>query len=95
MNHIILRLFGNCQLYLLLKNEEKKLLLGMNADLQANLNTTISQQVETENRIVEINRQLNVTPETISHGDEIENNPFLINSLATKLAELQSKPLFE
>ncbi|MCP3928866.1 MAG: hypothetical protein GY705_07180 [Bacteroidetes bacterium] len=70
-------------------NEEQRLLLGQLADLRVDLNKTISQEVETKNRIIEVNNQISLTPKTISQGDEIDHNPLLISRLAEKLIELQ------
>ncbi|MCP3951307.1 MAG: GumC family protein [Desulfobacterales bacterium] len=72
-------------------NEEQRLLLGQISDLRANLNMTISQEGETENRLSQIKKHLDLTPETISHGDEKNHNPYLISNLAAKLVELQIK----
>lgn len=71
--------------------EEQTLLLRQIADLRAELNRTLSQEVETKNRIFKLRQQMDKTPETIPQGEEVDHNPFLINTLEAKLVELELK----
>ena len=71
--------------------EEQTLLLRQTADLRAELNRTLSQEVETKNRIFKLRQQMDKTPETIPQGEEVDHNPFLINTLESKLVELELK----
>lgn len=72
-------------------DEQQKLLLKHIADLNAELNRTLSQEAETRNRILQIRQQLDKTPETIPQGKEVDHNPFLISNLEARLVELQLK----
>ena len=72
-------------------DEQQKLLLKHNADLNAELNRTLSQEAETKNRILQIRQQLDKTPETIAQGKEVDHNPYLISNLEARLVELQLK----
>ena len=71
--------------------EEQKLLLKQIGDLRAELNRTISQVAETKNRILQISKQLEKTPETITQGEVADYNSSLISNLEAKLIELQLK----
>ena len=71
--------------------EERSILLKQAADLHAALNQTLSQEIETENRIRELRLQLGATPKTIPQGEEIDHNPYLISSLEARLVELELK----
>ena len=72
-------------------DEQQKLLLKHIADLNAELNRTLSQEAETRNRMLQIRQQFNKTPETIPQGKEVDHNPFLISNLEARLVELQLK----
>jgi uncharacterized protein involved in exopolysaccharide biosynthesis len=71
--------------------EERTLLLQKKADLQAQLNASLSEKVETENRINQINKQLNSTPPKIQQGETTNLNPMLINTLEERLVTLELK----
>lgn len=73
--------------------EQRSLLLGRSSALNSGLNQTISQEVETEKRIRLLRRQLASVPETVSQGEESDQNqnPYLINTLEARLVELQLK----
>jgi len=71
--------------------EQQKLLLKDIADLNAELNRTLSQESETRNRMLQIRQQLDKTPETIPQGKEVDHNPYLISNLEARLVELQLK----
>jgi len=71
--------------------EEQKLLLTHVSDLRTDLNRTISQKNETKSRILQIQRQISKTPETIPQGEEVNHNTGLISNLEAKLVELQLK----
>jgi polysaccharide chain length determinant protein (PEP-CTERM system associated) len=72
-------------------DEEQRLLLRQIGDLRAELNLTLSNEAETENRIGQLRQQINRTPETIPQGEEIDHNPFLISNLEARLVELELK----
>ena len=69
--------------------EERSLLLSKINELQANLNQTISQKSETQKRIQNLKHQLNLTPDTILQGKEVDHNPVIISDLQNKLVELE------
>jgi uncharacterized protein involved in exopolysaccharide biosynthesis len=73
--------------------QQRTLLLGRSSDLNSGLNETISLEVETEKRIGLLRRQLASVPQTISQGEETDQNqnPYLINTLEARLVELQLK----
>jgi len=72
-------------------DEEKRLFLKQIADLRAELNRTLSQENETKSRILQIQRQLNRTPERIPQGEQADYNSNLIANLESRLVELQIK----
>jgi uncharacterized protein involved in exopolysaccharide biosynthesis len=69
--------------------EERSLLLKQEADLRTALNQTLSQGAETENRIHQLRSQLATTPQTVPLDEEINQNPYTISTLQTKLVELE------
>jgi len=71
--------------------EERALSLNQEAELAAALNQTITLEAETKNRIKEIRKQLTSTPETIPQGNEVNYNPYLINTLEARLVDLELK----
>lgn len=72
-------------------DEERTLLLKNKADLQAELNTSLSQKIETENRIRQILGQIRSTPTKIQQGETANLNPYLINTLEERLVTLELK----
>jgi uncharacterized protein involved in exopolysaccharide biosynthesis len=72
-------------------DEQQKLLLEQIAALNVELNRTLSQEAETGNRILQIRQQFDKTPETVSQGEEVDHNPFMISNLESMLVELQLK----
>jgi uncharacterized protein involved in exopolysaccharide biosynthesis len=76
-------------------DEERSLLLKEEASLRAASNQTLSQVAKTENRLGELKKQMTATPRTISQGETINHNPYLINALETQLVglELEKKEL--
>jgi uncharacterized protein involved in exopolysaccharide biosynthesis len=72
-------------------DEQQSILLNQTAELRTALNETLSQAVEVENRIQELQQQLAAVPRTIPQGEEIDHNPYLINTLEARLVELQLK----
>lgn len=72
-------------------DEEQKLLLNQISNLRTDLNRTISQKNETKSRILQIQRQISKTPETIPQGEEVDHNTGLISNLEARLIELQLK----
>lgn len=71
--------------------EQRSLLLRTASELRVDLNRTLSQEVETRNRILKLNQQITSTPETISQGQEVDHNPYLISNLQARLVELELK----
>jgi len=72
-------------------DEEKTLQLRQEADLRTAFNQTLTQEAETENRTRQLRNQLAATPKTIPQGEEIDHNPYLINTLQARLVELELK----
>jgi len=72
-------------------DEQQSILLKQSAALRTALNETLSQAVEVENRIQELQQQLAAVPKTIPQGEEVDHNPYLINTLEARLVELQLK----
>ena len=72
-------------------DEQQSILLNQTAELRTALNESLSQAVEVENRIHELEQQLAAVPETIPQGEEVDHNPYLINTLEARLVELQLK----
>jgi len=72
-------------------DEERKLYLTQAANLKDDLNRTIAQETETKGRITQIQRQLTTTSKTITQGREVDQNPYLINTLEARLVELELK----
>ena len=70
-------------------DEEQRLLLGQMAELRTELNRTLSQELETRNRITETQRQLDKTPKSIPQGEKIDHSALLISNLEAKLIELE------
>jgi uncharacterized protein involved in exopolysaccharide biosynthesis len=71
--------------------EQQSLLLRQINELRSELNGALSRQAETKNRLVRLRQQLNATAETISQGEEVDHNPYLISNLQARLVELQLK----
>jgi uncharacterized protein involved in exopolysaccharide biosynthesis len=69
--------------------EQQSLLLRKAAELRSDLNDTLSKETETRNRIGELRSQLNRIPQTIPQEAEAGGNPYLINTLETRLVELE------
>jgi len=72
-------------------DEERRLLLSEEGALRTELNRTLSQVAETENRMVQIQRQLADTPKTVPMEEEVEHSPYVINTLQARLMELELK----
>ncbi len=70
-------------------DEQQSILLNQVAEMRTALNETLSRTVEIENRIQELQQQLATVPRTIPQGEEIEHNPYLINTLEARLVGLQ------
>ena len=69
--------------------EERSLLLNQEAVLRSALNQSMGQEAEIKNRIHQLTQQLAITHESIPKGKEVDHNPALINTLQTKLVELE------
>jgi uncharacterized protein involved in exopolysaccharide biosynthesis len=72
-------------------DEERRLLLSQEGALRAELDRTRSQIAETENRIVQLQRQVADAPKTIPTEVEIDHSPNQMNTLQTRLVELELK----
>ena len=72
-------------------DEQQKILLQRAHDLRMALNLTKSEIVGTDSRISLLSQQLKAQPKTISQGENIDQNPYLINTLEARLVELQLK----
>ena len=72
-------------------DEERSLLLKQEADLRTGLNRTLSLKAETENRIRQLQHQLDSTPKDIPQGKQIGHSPYVINTLQARLVELELK----
>ena len=72
-------------------DEQQSILLKQTAELRTALNETLSRTVEVENRIEELQQHVALIPKTIPQGEEIDHNPYLINTLEARLVELQLK----
>jgi uncharacterized protein involved in exopolysaccharide biosynthesis len=70
-------------------DEEKNILLRQKTDLEASLKDTINLTAETENRVNEIEKQLESTPRTVSSGENIEPVPQVISELQSRLVALE------
>jgi uncharacterized protein involved in exopolysaccharide biosynthesis len=71
--------------------EQQSILLRQSAEMRTALNETLSQVVEVENRVQQLQQQLAAVPRTIDQGEEIDHNPYLISTLEARLVELQLK----
>ena len=71
--------------------EERSILLQKKADLQASMNDSKSEKVETQKRISEISEQLKSTPQKIQQGETANLNTMLINTLEERLVALEIK----
>jgi uncharacterized protein involved in exopolysaccharide biosynthesis len=72
-------------------DEQQSILLNQAAELRTALNETLSETVEVENRISEIQKSLAAVPETIPQSEVADHNPYLINTLEARLVELRLK----
>lgn len=72
-------------------DEARGLLLSQEGALRVELDRTMSQIAETENRIVQIQQQLAGTPKIIPTEEEVERSPYLGDALQAKLVELELK----
>lgn len=71
--------------------KEQDMLLQQIVGLESKLNQTLTNEKETEKRIIELRRQLALIPRTIRLYEEIDNSPLIVNNLETKLVELEIK----
>jgi uncharacterized protein involved in exopolysaccharide biosynthesis len=72
-------------------NEERTILLQRKAELQSELNRSLSEKMETEKRIDQITHQLEATPSKIQQGENTVHNPLLISTLEEQLVTLELK----
>jgi uncharacterized protein involved in exopolysaccharide biosynthesis len=70
-------------------SEEKKLLLHQGNGIRSAIDATENQLAETENRIAQLKIQISETPQIVPQTEEINNNPYLISTLESKLLELE------
>ncbi|RJQ48568.1 MAG: hypothetical protein C4530_24465 [Desulfobacteraceae bacterium] len=71
--------------------EQQNLLLRQVADARAALNTALTEEAEIQNRIQLLATQLDSVPQNIAQGEEVNQNPYLISTLETRLMELKLK----
>jgi len=72
-------------------DKERALLLQNKSNLQAELNRSLSQKIETKNRIRQIQDQIRSTPAKIEQRETSNLNPYLINTLEERLVTLELK----
>lgn len=72
-------------------DEARGVLRSQEGSLRVELDRTLSQIAETENRIGQIQQHLAGTPKIIPTEEEVEHSPFLGEALETKLVELELK----
>ncbi len=71
--------------------EELSILLNEQGSLRDSLNQTLSRRAETESRVDQLRLQMARTPKTIPLGEEVDQNPYVVSALQTRLVELQLK----
>lgn len=71
--------------------EEQNLLLNQKSDLYSGLNATISEKVAVQNRIKQLQHHFGKTSATIPQSNEVDLNPYLINTLESSLIQLELK----
>jgi uncharacterized protein involved in exopolysaccharide biosynthesis len=71
--------------------EQQNLLLRQVADARAALNAALTEEAEIQNRIQLLATQLDSVPQNIAQGEEVNQNPYLISTLETRLMELKLK----
>ncbi len=69
--------------------DQQRILFQRTQDARMALNESQSRSVEVKNRIQLLSQQLGGLPKTIAQGEEIDNNPYIINTLEARLVELQ------
>jgi uncharacterized protein involved in exopolysaccharide biosynthesis len=74
---------------IILLPEQQKLLLQQIADIQVDLNRTLSNEEETKNRIIQLASQLKQTPEKLAYEPNTDHNSYITSRLETTLLELQ------
>jgi uncharacterized protein involved in exopolysaccharide biosynthesis len=72
-------------------DEERTLLLQRKAELQSELNRSLSAKAETEKRIGQITNQIKAIPAKIQQGENTGHNPLLISTLEEQLVTLELK----
>lgn len=72
-------------------DEARGVLRSQEGSLRVELDRTLSQIAETENRIGQIQQQLAGTPKVIPTEEEVEHSPYLGEALQTRLVELELK----
>jgi uncharacterized protein involved in exopolysaccharide biosynthesis len=68
-----------------------RLLLKEVSDLKTVSEQTAGQIAGTQNRLKHLRTQIAKVPKIIRQGDEVDNNPYLINSLKVRLVDLELK----
>lgn len=69
--------------------QQQRLLLTKTTELRSDLDRTKSQIAETQNRTAHLRQQLGKTPKTVAHGEDVNRNTVLLNTLEAQLVELQ------
>ena len=70
-------------------DEQQKILLQRFQDLRMALNQTLSEKAAVQKRIQLLDLQLQSLPKNIAKGKDVDQNPFLINTLESRLVDLQ------
>jgi uncharacterized protein involved in exopolysaccharide biosynthesis len=70
-------------------DEQKSILLNHEASIRRELDQAVSKEIETANRLLELERQLKRTPENISQEKTTDQNDALISVLQARLVELE------
>jgi uncharacterized protein involved in exopolysaccharide biosynthesis len=71
--------------------EERQLLLSQLANQRAALNSVLSQEAETNDKILYLRQQLSAMPRTVKRDEEIDHNPVLFETLKSRMVELKLK----
>lgn len=69
--------------------QQQRILLDQISTLRVALNNTLSEEIETQSRVVLLKKQLSQTPETIPQEEQTDQNEVLLSRLEGKLVELQ------
>lgn len=71
--------------------DQKRLLLNQESKVRMEYDEALSRKAETENRLTKARQQLERTPEVITKDSQVDQNQILIDSLESRLVELELK----